>query len=256
MSRRSERAGNGHGASTPQTLSAVGLVKRYGRRTVVDRVELSLERGEVVGLLGPNGAGKTTTFHMIVGLLTPDGGDVLLDGKKITRLPMYRRARMGVGYLSQESSIFRGLTVAQNINAILETLGGTRSEREERLTELLGELGIEEFRDRSADTLSGGERRRVEITRALVTRPAFLLLDEPFVGIDPIVVQDIQAIIRKLRDRGIGILITDHSVRETLSVTDRAYVMYEGEILLSGSAAELASNEEARKLYLGERFRL
>jgi len=256
LSRRSERAGNGRGASAPQKLSAVGLVKRYGRRTVVDRVELRLERVEVVGLLGPNGAGKTTTFHMIVGLLTPDGGDVLLDGKKITRLPMYRRARMGVGYLSQESSIFRGLTVAQNIDAILETLGGTRSEREERLTELLGELGIEEFRDRSADTLSGGERRRVEITRALVTRPAFLLLDEPFVGIDPIVVQDIQAIIRKLRDRGIGILITDHSVRETLSVTDRAYVMYEGEILLSGNAGELASNEEARKLYLGERFRL
>ena len=256
MSRKSDRAGEAGSTSAVRTLRAVGLVKRYGRRTVVNRVELSLERGEVVGLLGPNGAGKTTTFHMIVGLLTPDGGAVLLDDQEITRLPMYRRARMGVGYLSQEASIFRGLTVAQNITAILETLGGTRSEREERLTELLGELGIEELRDRSADTLSGGERRRVEITRALVTRPSFLLLDEPFVGIDPIVVQDIQAIIRKLRDRGIGILITDHSVRETLSVTDRAYIMYEGEILLSGSADELASNEEARKLYLGERFRL
>ena len=256
MSRKSDRAGDAGSTSAVRTLRAVGLVKRYGRRTVVDRVELSLERGEVVGLLGPNGAGKTTTFHMIVGLLTPDGGDVLLDDQEITKLPMYRRARMGVGYLSQEASIFRGLTVAQNITAILETLGGTRSEREERLTELLGELGIEELRDRSADTLSGGERRRVEITRALVTRPSFLLLDEPFVGIDPIVVQDIQAIIRKLRDRGIGILITDHSVRETLSVTDRAYIMYEGEILLSGNAGELASNEEARKLYLGERFRL
>ena len=256
MSRKSDGTGNGGGTSTVRRLGAVGLVKRYGRRTVVNHVELSLERGEVVGLLGPNGAGKTTTFHMIVGLLRPDEGAVLLDGQEITSLPMYRRARMGVGYLSQEASIFRGLTVAQNISAILETLGGTRSEREERLTELLGELGIEELRDRSADTLSGGERRRVEITRALVTRPSFLLLDEPFVGIDPIVVQDIQAIIRKLRDRGIGILITDHSVRETLSVTDRAYIMYEGEILLSGSADELASNEEARKLYLGERFRL
>jgi lipopolysaccharide export system ATP-binding protein len=255
LSRKSESGGNG-GAAAPRTLGAAGLVKRYGRRAVVNDVELSLDRGEVVGLLGPNGAGKTTTFHMIVGLLTPDAGAVHLDGNEITRLPMYQRARLGVGYLSQESSIFRGLTVAQNICAILETLGGTRAEREERLTELLEELGIQELRDRAADTLSGGERRRVEITRALVTRPAFLLLDEPFVGIDPIVVQDIQAIIRRLRDRGIGILITDHSVRETLSVTDRAYIMYEGEILLSGGADELASNEEARKLYLGERFRL
>ena len=255
MSRKSDRPGNG-GAIAPRTLGATGLVKRYGRRAVVNDVEISLERGEVVGLLGPNGAGKTTTFHMIVGLLTPDEGEVCLDGVEITRLPMYRRARLGVGYLSQESSIFRGLTVAQNVTAILETLGGTRAEREERLTELLSELGIEDLRDRSANTLSGGERRRVEITRALVTRPAFLLLDEPFVGIDPIVVQDIQAIIRRLKDRGIGILITDHNVRETLSVTDRAYIMYEGEILLSGNAAELASNEEARKLYLGERFRL
>jgi lipopolysaccharide export system ATP-binding protein len=223
---------------------------------VVDRVDIDLRRGEVVGLLGPNGAGKTTTFHMIVGLLVPEEGSVFLDDVEITGLPMYRRARMGVGYLSQESSIFRGLTVNQNIMAILETLGAPRQEREERLTQLLGELGIEELGGRAADTLSGGERRRVEITRALVTSPAFLLLDEPFVGIDPIVVQDIQAIIKSLRERGIGILITDHSVRETLSVTDRAYIMYEGEILLSGGADELATNEEARKLYLGERFQL
>jgi lipopolysaccharide export system ATP-binding protein len=255
LSRKSEGAGTGN-ALVPRTLGARGLVKRYGRRAVVNNVELSLDRGEVVGLLGPNGAGKTTTFHMMVGLLTPDEGAVHLDNNEITRLPMYQRARLGVGYLSQESSVFRGLTVAQNISAILETLGGSRGEREERLAELLRELGIEDLRDRSADTLSGGERRRVEITRALVTRPAFLLLDEPFVGIDPIVVQDIQAIIRRLRDKGIGILITDHSVRETLSVTDRAYIMYEGEILLSGGADELASNDEARKLYLGERFRL
>jgi lipopolysaccharide export system ATP-binding protein len=255
LSKKTNIPGNG-GTDSPRTLAAVDLVKRYGRRAVVNKVKLSLDRGEVVGLLGPNGAGKTTTFHMIVGLLTPDAGTVQLDGNDITRLPMFQRARLGVGYLSQESSIFRGLTVAQNVGAILETLGGSRAEREERLGELLNELGIEELRDRRADTLSGGERRRVEITRALVTRPAFLLLDEPFVGIDPIVVQDIQAIIRRLKDRGIGILITDHSVRETLSVTDRAYIMYEGEILLSGSADELASNEEARKLYLGERFRL
>jgi lipopolysaccharide export system ATP-binding protein len=246
-----------HGAGVgPVELSARGLVKRYGRRAVVNGVNIALKRGEVVGLLGPNGAGKTTTFHMIVGLLSPDEGSVHLEDRDISRLPMYRRARLGVGYLSQESSIFRGMTVGQNVGAILETLSRDRAWRRERLEELLGELAIEELRDRSADTLSGGERRRVEITRALVTRPAFLLLDEPFVGIDPIVVQDIQAIIRRLRDRNIGILITDHSVRETLSVTDRAYIMYEGEILLAGSADELASSEEARKLYLGDRFEL
>jgi lipopolysaccharide export system ATP-binding protein len=256
LSKKSDGPDGASPDETPAILRAEGLVKRYGRRAVVDRVDLSLKRGEVVGLLGPNGAGKTTTFHMIVGLLTPDDGCVYLDDREITTLPMYRRARMGVGYLSQESSIFRGLTVGQNVGAILETQGGGRTHREERLTELLQELGIEALRDRAAATLSGGERRRVEITRALVSRPAFLLLDEPFVGIDPIVVQDIQAIIVKLRERGIGILITDHSVRETLSVTDRAYIMYEGEILLSGSADELASSEEARKLYLGERFRL
>jgi len=231
-------------------------VKRYGRRAVVNHVDLELRRGEVVGLLGPNGAGKTTTFHMIVGLLVPDEGSVFLDDTDVTREPMYRRARMGVGYLSQESSIFRGLTVGQNIMAILETLDLSRTERQERLAGLLAELDIAPLERRSAATLSGGERRRVEITRALVTDPAFLLLDEPFVGIDPIVVQDIQAIIRRLRGRGIGMLITDHSVRETLSVTDRAYIVYEGEILLSGRADELAANEEARKLYLGDRFQL
>ncbi len=240
----------------PRRLSATGLVKQYGRRRVVNEVNLELNRGEVVGLLGPNGAGKTTTFHMIVGLLAPDAGSVHLDDEDITRLPMFRRATKGVGYLAQESSIFRGLSVRNNVLAILETLKLNRREREERLQELLRELGIEELSSQSAATLSGGERRRVEITRALVTNPAFLLLDEPFVGIDPIVVQDIQAIIRSLRDRGIGILITDHSVRETLSVTDRAYIMYEGQILLAGGAEELATNEEAKKLYLGDRFRL
>ncbi len=240
----------------PERLRATGLIKRYGRRRVVDDVNLDLRRGEVVGLLGPNGAGKTTTFHMIVGLLTPDAGAVYLDDDDITRLPMYRRATRGVGYLAQESSIFRGLSVRDNVMAILETLKLSRQEREARLAELLSELGIEDLSSQPATTLSGGERRRVEITRALVTNPAFLLLDEPFVGIDPIVVQDIQGIIRKLRDRGIGILITDHSVRETLSVTDRAYIMYEGRILLSGGAHELATNEEAKKLYLGDRFRL
>ncbi len=255
MSKKSNGGTDERGVG-PRTLGVAGLVKRYGRRAVVNHVDLSLSRGEVVGLLGPNGAGKTTTFHMIVGMLAPDEGTVRLDGDDITKLPMYRRARAGVGYLSQESSIFRGLTVGQNVNAILETLGHDRKWREERLGELLAELGIEELKNQNADTLSGGERRRVEITRALVTRPAVLLLDEPFVGIDPIVVQDIQSIIRKLKQRGIGILITDHNVRETLSVTDRAYIMYEGEILLSGSADELASNEEARKLYLGERFQL
>ena len=254
------RRADGYSRSGPQDgpslLRAVGLVKRYGRRAVVDHVDIELKRGEVVGLLGPNGAGKTTTFYMIVGLLPSDEGSVYLDEQEISGLPMYRRARKGVGYLSQESSIFRGLTVGQNIMAVLETLDLSRGEREERLGELLSELAIEGLKNRKANTLSGGERRRVEITRALVTSPAFLLLDEPFVGIDPIVVQDIQHIIERLRDRGIGVLITDHNVRETLSVTDRAYIMYEGKILLSGGAQELATNEEAKKLYLGERFQL
>jgi len=250
------RSYGGERSDAPLRLSARGLVKRYGRRAVVNDVDLEVKRGEVVGLLGPNGAGKTTTFYMIVGLLAPDAGSVYLDSSEVTHLPMYRRARMGIGYLSQESSIFRGLTVGQNVMAILETQHLSGDERRERLEGLLSELGIEELRDRRADTLSGGERRRVEITRALVTSPAFLLLDEPFVGIDPIVVQDIQGIIGRLKKRGIGILITDHNVRETLSVTDRAYIMYDGEILLSGGATELATNEEAKKLYLGDRFQL
>lgn len=255
----SDRPVSGHDQerrTRPCELRASGLVKSYGRRRVVNEVDVTLRRGEVVGLLGPNGAGKTTTFHVIVGLLRPDSGTVYLDDEEITRFPMYKRARKGIGYLSQESSIFRGLTVGQNIMAILETLDLSRTERRERLAELLTELGIENLVDRSAATLSGGERRRVEITRALVTNPAFLLLDEPFVGIDPIVVQDIQVIIRRLKERDIGILITDHSVRETLSVTDRAYIMYEGKILLSGGAQELATNDEAKRLYLGERFQL
>jgi lipopolysaccharide export system ATP-binding protein len=254
--RNTDEVSEGLSPNGPRMLTARGLVKRFGRRTVVNRVDIGLARGEVVGLLGPNGAGKTTTFHMILGLLAPDEGSVYLDDRDVSRLPMYKRARLGVGYLAQEPSIFRGLTVAQNILAVLETLRIPRAEREQRLEALLAELGIQSLRDRSADTLSGGERRRVEITRALVRGPAFLLLDEPFVGIDPIVVQDIQNIIHRLKTRNIGILITDHSVRETLSVTDRAYIMYEGEILLSGGAQELATNEEAKKLYLGERFRL
>ncbi len=255
----SDRPVSEHGQeqrAMPRELRASGLVKSYGRRRVVNEVDVTLARGEVVGLLGPNGAGKTTTFHMIVGLLRPESGSVYLDDEDITRSPMYKRARKGIGYLSQESSIFRGLSVGQNIMAILETLDLSRTERRERLAELLAELGIENLINQSAATLSGGERRRVEITRALVTNPAFLLLDEPFVGIDPIVVQDIQTIIGRLKERGIGILITDHSVRETLSVTDRAYIMYEGKILLSGGAQELATNDEAKRVYLGERFQL
>jgi len=210
----------------------------------------------VVGLLGPNGAGKTTSFYMIVGLLQPNQGRIVLDGKDITREPMYRRARMGLGYLAQEPSIFRRLTVKENVLAVLETMSLTRAQRAERLEELLGELNLTALADRTATKLSGGERRRVEITRALARRPHFMLLDEPFVGIDPIAVTEIQDIVARLRDRGIGVLITDHNVRETLRITERAYIMYEGRILLQGTASELASNPRAREIYLGERFRL
>ena len=237
-------------------LAADGLVRAYGKVRVVDGVSLTVEPGEVVGLLGPNGAGKTTTFYMIVGFLKAHAGKILLGEQEITRLPMYRRARLGIGYLPQEASVFRKLTVKENILGILETLDLSRRDREKRLEELLAELDITRLADRKGFNLSGGERRRVEITRALVTRPRFLLLDEPFVGIDPIAVGEIQEIIMRLRNRGLGILITDHSVRETLRTTDRAYILYEGKILLSGTSQELAGNPMARRIYLGDTFEL
>ncbi|MCX5800531.1 MAG: LPS export ABC transporter ATP-binding protein [Candidatus Eisenbacteria bacterium] len=239
-----------------KVLKAEGLVKNFGRWTVVNDVSLEVGQGEVVGLLGPNGAGKTTTFHMIVGLLRPDAGRVMLASANVTRVPVFRRARMGLGYLSQEPSIFRKLTVRENILSILETLDLTHKERETRVASLLEELGISHLGDRSAYKLSGGERRRVEITRALVSNPSFMLLDEPFVGIDPIAVGEIQDIVLRLKQKGIGVLITDHSVRETLSATDRAYVMFEGRILLSGTGEQLAGDPLARKIYLGDKFRL
>jgi len=238
------------------SLRAEGLVKYFGRWKAVDGVTLSVRRGEVVGLLGPNGAGKTTTFYMIVGLLRANGGEIHLDGRCITRTPMHERARLGIGYLAQEASIFRKLTVRQNIEAILETLKLSKRERKERLERHLEELDIAHLADRKGYNLSGGERRRVEITRALVTSPSYMLLDEPFVGIDPIAVADIQEIVRKLKEKNLGVLITDHNVRETLSTTDRAYIMYEGKILLSGTATELAEDPQARKIYLGDKFRL
>lgn len=237
-------------------LIAQGLLKRFGPRRVVDTVSFDIQRGEVVGLLGPNGAGKTTSFYMMVGLLKPDGGRIFLEGEEITDLPMYRRCRMGIGYLPQESSVFRKLTVEENLLAILETLDLSHSERVDRLRELLQELDLAPLARHKAFTLSGGERRRLEITRALITSPRYLLLDEPFTGIDPIAIGDIQEIVARLRERGIGILITDHNVRETLAITDRAYVLYDGKILVSGTAMELAQNPTAREIYLGEKFSL
>ena len=237
-------------------LRAEGLVKAFKKRRVVDEVDLSLRQGEIVGLLGPNGAGKTTTFYMIVGLLPADEGRVFLDDRELTDVPMYRRAREGIGYLSQEPSIFRKLTVEENVMAILETLDLSREERQERLEELLDELSIKHLRDNKAYALSGGERRRLEITRALVTSPKFMLLDEPFAGVDPIAVDDIQRIVADLRDRGLGVLITDHNVRETLSITDRAYIMFNGRIHIEGPAEALVNDPQARKMYLGQDFRL
>jgi lipopolysaccharide export system ATP-binding protein len=236
------------------------LVKKYGTRTVVRGVSADVRRGEVVGLLGPNGAGKTTTFYMVVGLVRPDGGTVTLerDGAPldITRAPMHERARAGIGYLAQENSIFRKLSVGDNLRLIWEMNGIDHDERERRLPALLGEFGLENFIDARGDSLSGGERRRVEIARAIATEPAFLLLDEPFTGIDPIAVADIQAMIRQLRDRGLGVLITDHQVRETLAIVDRAYILNDGTIEVSGSADDVLNSPVARQFYLGEGFKL
>ena len=237
-------------------LVAQGLSKWFKRRKVVDNVSLDIQRGEVVGLLGPNGAGKTTSFYIMVGLIGCDGGRIFLEGEEITHLPMYRRCRRGLGYLPQESSVFRKLTVEENLRAILETLPLTPTERRQRVRELLAELDLTPLAGYPAFTLSGGERRRLEITRALVTSPSYLLLDEPFTGIDPIAIGDIQEIIARLTERGIGILITDHNVRETLSITDRAYILFDGKILVSGTATELANNPKAREIYLGEKFSL
>ena len=239
-----------------RTLRADNLVKSFKGRTVVAGVSISLEAGEVVGLLGPNGAGKTTTFYMVLGLLKPDRGRVMLNGEDITDLPVYKRARKGLGFLPQEPSIFRKLTVEQNIMAILEILDLSEEERRKRLESLLQELDLTHLAKSKAYTLSGGERRRAEITRALVTSPDFMLLDEPFAGIDPIAIADIQTIIARLKEKRVGVLITDHNVRETLQIVDRAYLIYEGRVLVSGTAQELASDERAREIYLGERFSL
>jgi lipopolysaccharide export system ATP-binding protein len=237
-------------------LVALGLMKWFKHRKVVDDVSLDVQRGEVVGLLGPNGAGKTTSFYMMVGLLPADGGRIFLEGQEITALPMYQRCRLGVGYLPQESSVFRKLTVEENLVAILETLDLDAGARRARLRELLAELGLTPLAKAPAYTLSGGERRRVEITRALVISPKFMLLDEPFAGIDPIAVTDIQKIIFHLKSRGIGVLITDHNVRETLRITDRAYIVHDGVIFRSGTPDGLAADEEVKRIYLGADFRL
>ena len=246
----------GPAVSVEGTLSVVSIAKTYGKRTVVSDVSLEVRRGEAVGLLGPNGAGKTTVFYMITGLVPPDHGRIELDGHDVTALPMYRRARLGIGYLPQEASIFRGLSVEQNIRAVLEVVEPSRKKREHELDSLLDEFNITRLRKSPSIALSGGERRRVEIARALATRPNYMLLDEPFAGIDPIAVGDIQDLVRHLTNRGIGVLITDHNVRETLGLTDRAYIVYAGEILTEGSPEEIVNDPDVRRLYLGEEFRL
>jgi len=239
-----------------QGIKTKNLVKIYRKRRVVDDVSLEINEGEVVGLLGPNGAGKTTTFYIIVGLIDPDKGNVSFNGKGITKIPMFQRARMGLGYLSQEPSIFRKLTVEENLLLILESLGVKRDERREKCYSLLKELEIEHLADYRGYMLSGGERRRVEIARTLTSSPSFMLLDEPFTGVDPIAIYDIQEIISYLKEKGMGILITDHNVRETLKITDRAYIMHNGKILTSGTPQKVANCEITRKIYLGERFNL
>jgi lipopolysaccharide export system ATP-binding protein len=237
-------------------LAAHGLEKSFGGRKVVRGTSLYVRRGEAVGLLGPNGAGKTTVFYMITGLIKADRGRIELDGYDVTKLPMYQRARLGIGYLPQEASIFRGLNVEDNIRAVLELVEPDRRKRERDLNALLDEFNIERVRKTPSIALSGGERRRVEIARALATRPAYMLLDEPFAGIDPIAVGDIQALVRHLTQRGIGVLITDHNVRETLGLTDRAYIIYSGEVLMEGHGDDIVNDPEVRRLYLGEEFRL
>jgi lipopolysaccharide export system ATP-binding protein len=243
-------------AATMKILRSDALVKQFKKRTVVDQVSIDVRQGEVVGLLGPNGAGKTTTFYMIVGMIKPTSGNVYLDDTDISREPMYARARMGIGYLSQEASIFRKLSVEENILAVLELTGTPRAERVERCATLMEEFGVTHLRKSKGYMLSGGERRRTEIARALATTPNFILLDEPFAGIDPIAVEDIMRIVHDLKNRGIGVLVTDHNVHETLSITDRSYLLFEGKILKTGTPEFLANDPEARRLYLGEKFKL
>ncbi len=237
-------------------LRTNSLIKRYKSRTVVNNVSVEVKQGEIVGLLGPNGAGKTTTFYMTVGLIKPNEGSIFLEDKDITHEPMYRRAQLGIGYLPQEASVFRKLSVEDNIKAILEMTRLTKQEQSVKLESLLEEFGLQKIRKSNGDVLSGGERRRTEIARCLATSPGFILLDEPFAGIDPIAVEDIQQIIRKLKEKNIGILITDHNVHETLTITDRAYLLFEGSILKSGTAQELADDEQVRRVYLGKNFEL
>ncbi len=262
QARPGPRAANGPDAPAAapaqqgMSLVAEHLVKQFRKRPVLRDVSISLRRGEVVGLLGPNGAGKTTCFYLITGLIKADSGTIILDGVDVTGLPMYRRARLGIGYLPQEASVFRGLTVAENIRAVLELVDGERDRREARLDSLLNEFSLGHLRDAPAVALSGGERRRVEISRALASRPNFILLDEPFAGIDPITVGDIRELVAHLKDRGIGVLVTDHNVRETLDIVDRAYILHEGKVLREGEPSVIVADEDVRRVYLGERFSL